>query len=170
MSKLYIVTGPAGVGKSTISKGIADCENKSVLIEGDDIYHQVVGGYVSPWKDGNHLELFWNVCISTIKIYLEAGYDVVFNYIISNKEFEKLKEIFKEYEMRFIVLLVNKETIIERDNLRPEDCRMKERCLILLDNFINYNYNTDYIIYTDGMSILDTVAEVMSQERFIVKK
>lgn len=46
MTNLYIITGPAGVGKSTISKKIAKLRNKSALIEGDDIYHQVVGGYV----------------------------------------------------------------------------------------------------------------------------
>ena len=49
MSTLYIITGPAGVGKSTISNKIALNKDKSALIEGDLIYHQVVGGYVSPW-------------------------------------------------------------------------------------------------------------------------
>ena len=38
MADLYIITGPAGVGKSTISRKIAECKSKSVLIEGDDIY------------------------------------------------------------------------------------------------------------------------------------
>ena len=37
MSKLYIITGPAGVGKSTISKKIAESKKKSALIEEDDI-------------------------------------------------------------------------------------------------------------------------------------
>ena len=40
-------------GKSTISQKLAKLLNKSALIEGDDIYHQVVGGYVQAWKDGN---------------------------------------------------------------------------------------------------------------------
>ena len=34
MKNLYIITGPPGVGKSTISKRIAELGNKSVLIEG----------------------------------------------------------------------------------------------------------------------------------------
>ena len=63
MPKLYIITGPAGVGKSTISKEIAKLKSKSALIEGDDIYHQVIGGYVQAWKNGNHLETFWKVFI-----------------------------------------------------------------------------------------------------------
>lgn len=31
MSKLYIITGPAGVGKSTVSRKIAESKKKSVL-------------------------------------------------------------------------------------------------------------------------------------------
>ena len=33
MANLYIITGPAGVGKSTISKKLAENSNKSVLID-----------------------------------------------------------------------------------------------------------------------------------------
>ena len=58
MSNLYIITGPAGVGKSTISKKLAQNLKKSVLIEGDLIYHQVIGSYVSAWQKGNNLDVF----------------------------------------------------------------------------------------------------------------
>ena len=34
-------------------------KEKSVLIEGDDIYGQVIGSYTSAWKEGNHLDIFW---------------------------------------------------------------------------------------------------------------
>ena len=68
MQTLYIITGPAGVGKSTISKKIAEHKNRSVLIEGDEIYHQIIGGYVEAWKSNNHLKTFWKICINMIKI------------------------------------------------------------------------------------------------------
>lgn len=45
MRKLYLITGPAGVGKSTVSKAIAESLEKSVLLEGDEVYHHVVGSY-----------------------------------------------------------------------------------------------------------------------------
>ena len=83
MPILYIITGPAGVGKSTISKELAMSSNKSVLIEGDNIYHQVIGGYTPAWKDGNHLQTFWKVCMNIFQIYLDDGYDVIFNYIVT---------------------------------------------------------------------------------------
>ena len=168
MSKLYIITGPAGVGKSTISKEIANSLDKSVLLEGDDFYHQVVGGYVQAWKEGNHLDIFWKVCTDVIKDYLDAGYDVIFNYIINKDNFNKLKESFKDIDMKFIVLLVDEETIMARDKERDEDCQMKERCIVLLNNFKNYNYDENYILYTDNISVRETTTEILTNDRFIV--
>ena len=96
MNKLYLITGPAGDGKSTISKLLAEKLDKSILIEGDDIYHMVISGYVSAWKPNNHLELFWKNIISLIQNGLENGYDVVFNYIINKKDYELITSLIKK--------------------------------------------------------------------------
>ncbi len=168
MSKLYIITGSTGVGKSTISKGIAELKSKSALIEGDDIYHQVIGGHVAAWKEGNHLDTFWKVCINSIRIYLEDGYDVVFNYIIGPEMLEMLKIQFKNFDIKFVVLMVSEEVLLARDKERPEDCQMKERCFILLNKFKNYNYDSKYIIDTSSMSIKDTINTIENEERFLM--
>ena len=143
-NKLYIITGPAGVGKSTISNRIAQLSSKSVLIEGDSIYALVKSGYISPWKKGNHLELFWKNCISLIRNCLEDGYDVVFNYIIGKQKLEDLKNEFYDFETKFVVLLASEEIILKRDKFRSEDCQMNERCLILLEN-------TLYVLMPNGL-------------------
>lgn len=168
MANLYIITGPAGVGKSTISKKIAESKIKSVLIEGDEIYHQVVSSYVSAWKDGNHLDVFWDVCINSIKTYLSYGYDVIFNYIVTPTILERLKEELKEYNTKFVVLLSDEETLLKRDKQRPEECQMNERCLILLDSFKNKDYNQANILDTTNLSIKDTVNIINSDNRFII--
>ena len=166
MNNLYIITGPAGVGKSTISKELASRKDKSALIEGDEIYSQVIGGYVSAWKEGNHLETFLKICINSIKIYLEDGYDVVFNYIIEPEQLELLKETFKDYNVKFVVLLVDEETLLSRDKERPEDCRMNERCIVLLNEFKDYNYDSNNIIDTSNLTIEETVEIIENENRF----
>lgn len=168
MQTLYIITGPAGVGKSTISKEISIKSKKSALIDGDDIYHQVIGGYIQAWKQGNHLQTFWKICINTIKIYLEDGFDVVFNYIVTPENLELLKNEFKNYTMKFIVLLVNESTLLLRDKERPEACQMKERCITLLNNFKNNNYNEKNILDTTNLSIDETIRMIENQNNFIV--
>lgn len=168
MPILYIITGPAGVGKSTISKELAMSSNKSVLIEGDDIYHQVVGGYTPAWKDGNHLQTFWKVCMNIYKTYLDDGYDVIFNYIVTPKNIEMIKDEFKNYIIKFVVLLTNEATLLSRDKERPEDCQMKERCITLLNSFKSRNYNSQNILDTTNLSISETVKFIKEEEKFIL--
>ena len=164
MAVLYVITGPAGVGKSTISLKVAKMLEKSALIEGDDIYGQVVGGSVSPWKEGNHLELFWRISINTIREYLKAGYDVVFNYIISPQNLEKIKEAFGDEKIKFVVLLADEETILQRDKLRPEDCQMGERCVVLLHHFEEYIYDERFIVDTGKIGADEVIDMVIDKQ------
>ena len=166
MSNLYLITGPAGVGKSTVSKELALSLKKSVLLEGDDFYHQVINSYIPAWKEGNHLNIFWKVVIDTINNYLNAGYDVIFNYIIPKDKFNELKSIFKKYNTKFIVLLASESTIIKRDNKRDIKNRMNERCILLLREFINYNYDKKYILDTDNYSIKELVNKILDNNKY----
>lgn len=161
MNKLYVITGPAGVGKSTVSYELGKRLDKSVVIEGDTIYNFFVGGRIKPWYPNAPLDLFWENSIMLIKSYLENGYDVVFNYIIKNKQLENLKETFKDYDFIFSCLLVDEPTIIKRDLLRPEDCQMHERSLILLKEFINCNYDNKYIIDSSNLTVKETVEKIL---------
>ena len=167
MAKLYVITGPAGVGKSTVSKKIAESSNKSAFIDGDEIYHQVIGGYIPAWKEGNHRELFWKICINTIQTYLENGYDVVFNYIITPEDLELIKQNFSSCEVKFVVLLVDEATLLQRDSMRDEDCQMKDRCIVLLNSFKNKNYNENNILDTSALSVEETVSVIENEDRFI---
>ena len=169
MPNLYVITGPAGVGKSTVSKRLAQNLSKSALIEGDEIYHQVIGGYIPAWKEGNHLQTFWKVCINIVKSYLKDGFDVVFNYIVTPENLALLKNEFKNYTIKFIVLLVDESTLLLRDKERPENCQMKERCITLLNNFKNRNYNINNILDTTNLSIEETVNLIQNNNNFILK-
>ena len=106
MNKLYIITGPAGVGKTTVSYNVGKKLEKSVVIEGDTIYNFFIGGRIKPWCESALLDLFWNNCIYLINSYLQNGYDVVFNYIADPKRLEQIKSEFKNYEIIFRCLLV----------------------------------------------------------------
>ena len=161
MNKLYVITGPAGVGKSTISYEIGKRLEKSVVIEGDTIYNFFVGGRIKPWYPDAPLDLFWNNCVMLIDSYLKNGYDVVFNYIIKNNNIDMLKDKFKDYDVIFKCLLVDEETIVKRDLLRPEDCQMHERSLILLKEFIDCNYPKSDIIDSSNLSIEETVNRIL---------
>ena len=50
--KVFLISGPLGLGKSTLAKAIAQHFNKSIHIECDSLYNMVQGGYKKPWEDG----------------------------------------------------------------------------------------------------------------------
>ena len=107
----------------------------SILIEGDDIYQQVINGYVSAWKDGNHLDVFGDICFNMFKIYLSYGYNVIFNYIVNIGTINNIKTRFKNQKIKFIFLLADEETLLKIDALRPVACQMSSRCIVLLNFF-----------------------------------
>lgn len=168
MQNLYIITGPAGVGKTTVSEKLANSLEKSVLIEGDLIYSQVIGGYQSAWKEGNHLKTFWDVCFSMIQIYLNDGFDVIFNYIVTPNIITRFKNEFNKYDTKFVILLTDESTLLKRDSLRPLDCQMKERCIILLNNFKKHNYDKNNILDTSNLSIDKTVEIIKADNKFSI--
>ncbi len=51
---LLVVTGPPGVGKSTVAALIADRLPRSVLVEGDAFFAFVRSGFVEPWLPESH--------------------------------------------------------------------------------------------------------------------
>lgn len=170
MPTLYVITGPSGVGKTTISRKLSESLPNTVLIEGDDIYHQVIDGYVSPWEDNNHLPTFWKVCLNMFENYLSDGYNVIFNYVVSLGNLEDIRKKFKDYDIKFIVLMVDESTLLMRDSERPKDCQMKERCIELLNNFKKKSYDHNHILDTTDLSIDDTVNIIKLNNNFYLKK
>ena len=80
-----------------------------------------------------------------------------------------MKNEFKNYTIKFIVLLVDESTLLLRDKERPENCQMKERCITLLNNFKNRNYNINNILDTTNLSIEETVNLIQNNNNFILK-
>ena len=165
---IYLLTGPAGVGKSTVSKLIAENLPKSCLIEGDDVYNIVIGGHVSPWKEGNQLGLFWKNSFDMIENCIEENFDVVFNYILSKEDVANIRARFPKEQIKFVVLLVDEKTIVARDKLRPLDCQMGERSVVLLREMLEENFDSSNILDTTALSAEQTFLEILKNNRFLI--
>jgi predicted AAA+ superfamily ATPase len=64
-STIYVISGPAGVGKSTTSKELVKTLERSAYISGDDISHIPVNGRGKPWLCQETLSLTWENVISS---------------------------------------------------------------------------------------------------------
>uniref|UniRef100_UPI00006836D1 BH3686 n=1 Tax=Halalkalibacterium halodurans (strain ATCC BAA-125 / DSM 18197 / FERM 7344 / JCM 9153 / C-125) TaxID=272558 RepID=UPI00006836D1 len=174
MKKLYIITGPAGVGKSTTCKRLAAQLDNSAYIEGDIINHMVVGGYRPPWESDELLALTWKNITDLTVNFLLAQNDVVLDYIAFPDEAEALAQTVQakvdDVEIRFIILWTNREELLRRDALRKKDEQMGERCLELVEEFESkgiderYFYNTSHLQPTN---LNDIVKNLKTNPRFI---
>ena len=81
---------------------------------------------------------------------------------------KQMQNEFKNYNIKFIVLLADEETLLLRDKERPEDCQMKERCITLLNSFKNTNYNEKNLLNTSNLSVDETIDIIENDNRFIL--
>lgn len=51
---MVVVSGPPGAGKSSVAALLADAEDRSVLVAGDDFFAFLHSGAVDPWRPEAH--------------------------------------------------------------------------------------------------------------------
>ena len=161
MAKIFVITGPAGVGKSTVSNALAESLSKCAILEGDEIYHQVKSGCVKPWLEGNHTDLMWKNMIMLANNYLEEGFDVVLNYIIYNDDLEYIKENVKGFEIHFVVLMADRDTVSIRDTERGEEFAVN-RVDKHIAKFLSQGYAENCFLYNDNKSVAEQVEEILT--------
>jgi hypothetical protein len=160
---IYLISGPAGVGKSTTSKELVKSLDRSAYISGDDISHIPVNGRGKPWLCPETLSLTWENVISITKNLIKYQYDVVIDYVTLLKELDWLVDQLSDYQVRiiYVVLLVDEDTLKYRDSLRPIENQMGERSIILLQEFKESGVDVKHILDTSKyeMSQLETIID-----------
>lgn len=162
MAKIYVITGPAGVGKSTVTKQLAEKLGKCAILEGDEIYHQVYGA-TKPWVEGNHLPLMWKNMLMLAENYLNDNIDVILNYIIYKDKLELIKEKLSKYEVHFVCLMAERETVAARENARGEEFKVN-RIDTHITKFLNQGYDKKHFLKTDNKTVDEEVTEILSDK------
>ena len=129
MSNIYFISGPCGVGKSTLAGAYAKhlantgARKQAFVIHGDDFH----AGFVetdykdSFWKDGLPsdfveweaiLKFNWECIIDTAGKVLARGLDVVIDYVVED-ELPLLQKLAGEHDavLYYVVLTASAETI-----------------------------------------------------------
>ncbi len=168
---VYIISGPPGVGKSSVSDALAYTFDKSAVIEGDRIYLMIRSGLVAPWEDdGYYMDLFWDNIISITKNLVDRDITVIIEYVIFEEQIKKIKEFLKarQIKLKYCVLLAEEQTLRERDLSREERERTGDLSIKSRNEFLSKNINQDHLLYTDNLDIKETVNIIKSSDRFFV--
>ena len=137
---ICLVTGPAGVGKSTITKELSKKFTNSARIDVDYIREMIVNGYVKPFQDNkktrNQLFLSRKNACSLAKNFVESGFHVFIDDVISKESsLDYYLESLRDYKVLVFLLFCDKDVLRKRDTARPKERVMGERALQLHDHF-----------------------------------
>jgi predicted kinase len=171
VNKVYILSGPAGVGKSTTSKELVKKLKSSAYISGDFISHMHVNGRKKPWESKEEISLIWDNILSLTQNFLKYGNDVVVDYVTFPQEAKWLSDNLKDLnvEVNYIVLWTDNETLLERDYMRKPEHRMGERCLILVNEFMESGLDERHIYETSKDTLYDipnVINEIVNNQKY----
>ena len=170
---VYIISGPPGVGKSTVSKELAYSFKKSAVIEGDMIYLMIKGGLVAPWEDdGYYMDLFWDNIISLINNFIDRGITVVIEYVIFEEQLKKIATFLKERQisLKYCVLLAEEETLKDRDGSRKEIKRVGNLSIQARSEFLAKNKEKKkHFLYTDDLKVPKIANIIKTSNRFLIE-
>ncbi len=81
---ILVLSGPPGVGKSTVARLVADQWPLSVHLAADTFWHHVRGGYVPPWLPAAHRqnEVVLAAVAASARAFSAGGYDVVVDGVV----------------------------------------------------------------------------------------
>lgn len=171
MPTIYFVSGPAGVGKSTTSAVLVNALRNSAYISGDDVSHMHINGREKEWESAAESALIWANLLSLTRNFVTYGADVVIDYVTFPKEaywlMERLGDL--NVDIVYTVLWTDKDTLLERDRLRIPDHQMRERCLILMEEFMQSGLDKKHLLdisRTKEEAMDQTVAAILTNKTF----
>ncbi|WP_058308218.1 AAA family ATPase [Gracilibacillus massiliensis] len=172
-NNVYIISGPAGVGKSTISHQLVKQFYQSAYISGDDISHMHVNGRQKPWESQEEITLIWSNILSLTKNFLLFNNDVVIDYVTFPSEANWLKENLTDMNVtvHYVVLWANQDILLKRDALRIPEHQMGKRCIELIQEFEDAEVSEENILDTseyEGHDVPLIVKEILNARKYIM--
>lgn len=160
---IYLISGPCGVGKSTVSKELAQGIPRSVLLAGDALLH-MYQGYDAPWNE--RLSLTWTNILSVTRNFVRGGWNVVIDFVVEDELGWFVREL-KDLSgtVYYIVLIADEITLLKRLDGRgtPE---LAERSLFLLNKLKTSEPNRPFLYDTSCKPPTVIAKDILSSSNF----
>jgi len=171
-SRLLLITGPAGAGKTTVAaEWAASRDERCVHLSLDSFRHMVKTGFIDPkygWNDEVQVQLDIaraNVA-SVATRYLNTGYQVVVDDALF-PDWEAVglgpwRRVMAPIEVDLVALMPDWEVVLARDKRRAASQQIPDDMLrTIYDDMAGWRERSDVAVIDNSvMSVGETVAEI----------
>ncbi|MCX6757543.1 MAG: AAA family ATPase [Candidatus Nomurabacteria bacterium] len=165
---ICLITGPAGAGKSSVTKALADKFERSAVIEIDTLRGMIKGGHVRPYPYTEEVELQLslsakNACDITNNL-LEKGFNVFIDGIVGRKLLAQYSNFFKEKNFKVFLLMPSVDALLKRFDERGDNEDLRKRTQDLHKTFSEKKDELNCkIIDSSNLTLEETVEEIYKQ-------
>ena len=167
MNKTFIclITGPAGSGKSSTSKALANKFERSAYIEVDNLRAMIKGGYVRPWPYNEEVELQASLIVKNAcdiaNNFLEKGFNVFIEGTAGRKMLEQYSNFFKDKNFKVFLLIPSLDALLKRFDNRGDNKELRERTIELHKLFLEKQDQLNgQVINSSDQTLEETVGEI----------
>jgi guanylate kinase len=162
-----LITGPAGSGKSSVSKALAEKFERSAVIEVDTLRHMIKGGYVRPWPRNEEVDLQLSLCVKNAcdiaSNLLEKGFCVFIEDVVGKKLLEQYSNFFKDKDFKAFLLMPSVDALLKRFDEREDDAELRARTIELHKSFSEKKDELNCcVIDSSDQTLEETVDEIYS--------
>lgn len=163
---IYLISGPCGVGKSTLTKELSRKVKKSALIQGDDFLSMPFYEKDSepPWDE--MLVIMWKNILSLTQNLLQHHFNVIIDIVVEDELDWFCKHFsFLNIKIKYVVLRADEAILIERLNKRG-DPYLIDRSLFLLNQLENSSVNKKHLYDTTNKQPAEILEDIINNPDF----
>ncbi len=165
---ICLITGPAGSGKSSVSKALASKFERSAVIEVDILRGMIKGGYVRPWPYTSEVDLQLSLSVKNAcdmaTNFLEKDFNVFIDDVVGRKLLEQYSSSFKNENFKAFLLMPSLENLLRRFDDRGDNKELRERTVELHKRFSEKKDELNWQIIDSSNQTLEETAEQIYEE------